>query len=100
MKELAKRDNVLGVKFSGLATEFPEDDEIAPETIKAYFEETLEIFGPERVMFGTDWPVSLLRLDSYKVWADTVKSLVSSLSADEQAKVLLENGHSVYSLKT
>ncbi|MFT6179894.1 MAG: L-fuconolactonase [Paracoccaceae bacterium] len=100
MKELAKRDNILGVKFSGLATEFPDDDPIAKETVKAYFEETLEIFGSGRVMFGTDWPVCLLRLDSYKDWADTMKSLVSSLSHDEQAKILIRNGQTVYGLKT
>ena len=44
---LAKRDQVLGVKFSGLATEFPDDDSIDSETVRAYFEETLQIFGPQ-----------------------------------------------------
>ncbi|MDA7888842.1 amidohydrolase family protein, partial [Akkermansiaceae bacterium] len=63
MKELARRDNVLGVKFSGLVTEFNQNDTIDPETIRAYFEETLEIFGANRVMFGTDWPVCLLRIN-------------------------------------
>jgi L-fuconolactonase len=88
MKELAKRENILGVKFSGLATEFPKEDEIDPDTIRAYFEETLEIFGVERVMFGTDWPVCLLRLDSYKQWADTVIILTSSLSGNEKDLIL------------
>jgi len=100
MKELAKRDNILGVKFSGLATEFPDDDPIDPETIKAYFEETLEIFGANRVMFGTDWPVALLRLESYKEWANTVNTLVSPLSEAEQAQILQKNGESVYRLKS
>lgn len=100
MKELAKRDNILGVKFSGLATEFPENDDISPNTIKAYFEECLEIFGPEKLMFGTDWPVCLLRLDSYKAWADTVSGLVSELSDDEQAQILFKNGQSAYGLKS
>lgn len=100
MKELAKRDNVLGVKFSGLATEFPDKDPISPDTIKAYFEESLEIFGPKRMMFGTDWPVCLLRLDSYQCWANTVKTLVKQLSEDEQAQILSKNGKSAYGLKT
>lgn len=100
MKELAKRENILGVKFSGLATEFPKDDEIDPDTIRAYFEETLEIFGVERVMFGTDWPVCLLRLDSYKQWADTVIMLTSSLSSDEKDLILKKNGETAYQLKS
>ena len=100
MKELAKRENILGVKFSGLATEFPKEDEIDPDTIKAYFEETLEIFGVERVMFGTDWPVCLLRLDSYKQWADTVIILTSSLSGNEKDLILKKNGETAYQLKS
>ena len=100
MKELAKRENILGVKFSGLATEFPKEDEIDPDTIRAYFEETLEIFGVERVMFGTDWPVCLLRLDSYKQWAATVIMLTSSLSGNEKDLILKKNGETAYQLKS
>ncbi|MEO1833059.1 MAG: amidohydrolase family protein [Akkermansiaceae bacterium] len=100
MKELAKRENILGVKFSGLATEFSDEDEVDPSTIRAYFQETLEIFGAERVMFGTDWPVCLLRLDSYQEWSDTVIGLTSSLSADEKDLILHKNGETAYQLKS
>ena len=100
MKELAKRENILGVKFSGLATEFPKEDEIDPDTIRAYFEETLEIFGVDRVMFGTDWPVCLLRLGSYKQWADTVIILTSFLSGNEKDLILEKNGETAYQLKS
>ncbi len=100
MKELAKRENILGVKFSGLATEFSDEDEVDPSTIRAYFDETLEIFGAERVMFGTDWPVCLLRLDSYQEWSDTVIGLTSSLSADEKDLILHKNGETAYQLKS
>jgi L-fuconolactonase len=98
MKELAKRDNLLGVKFSGLVTEFNADSEIDPDTVRAYFEETLEIFGANRVMFGTDWPVCLLRINSYQAWAETVQELVSALSQTEQEAILLENGEKSYQL--
>ena len=98
MKELAKRDNVLGVKFSGLVTEFNQDEIIDPDTIRAYFEETLEIFGSDRVMFGTDWPVCLLKISEYREWAETVRNLASSLSTHEQLKILLRNGEEAYQL--
>ena len=98
MKELAKRDNLLGVKFSGLVTEFNADSEIDPDTVRAYFEETLEIFGANRVMFGTDWPVCLLRINSYQAWAETVQELVSALSQTEQEAILLGNGEKSYQL--
>lgn len=100
MKKMAERENIRGVKFSGLATEFNDDDEIDPATIRAYFEETLEIFGANRVMFGTDWPVCLLRLKSYQDWANTVRTFASTLSEDEQAMILHSNGESAYHLKS
>lgn len=82
MKELAQRDNLIGVKFSGLLTEFPEGEGDA-QTVAAYFNETLEIFGSGNVMFGTDWPVCLLRT-SYLDWSETLRSLTSQLSESEQ----------------
>ncbi|MEM1083659.1 MAG: amidohydrolase family protein [Verrucomicrobiota bacterium] len=96
MRELAKRDHVLGVKFSGLVTEFPEG-EIDPDTLRAYFDETLEIFGAERVMFGTDWPVCLLRT-SYREWAERVRGFVAELSEDERQAVLSGNATRCYRL--
>lgn len=96
MKELAKRENIIGVKFSGLVTEFP-DGEIDYGTVEAYFNETLEIFGADRVMFGTDWPVCLLR-SNYQDWAKKVTSLVSRLSNGEQEKILAANAIRSYQL--
>jgi len=100
MKKLAERDNIRGVKFSGLVTEFNDEQEIDPLTLQAYFHETLEIFGSDKVMFGTDWPACLLRINSSSEWAETVRSFVSALSTDEQAHILQNNGVSVYHLKS
>ncbi|QTN30933.1 amidohydrolase family protein [Akkermansiaceae bacterium] len=94
MKEIAKRENVVGVKFSGLLTEFPEGEGDA-ETVSAYFHETLEIFGADRVMFGTDWPVCLLRT-GYKSWADTVRNLAEGLS--ERDAILSGNAARCYGI--
>ncbi|MEM7143593.1 MAG: amidohydrolase family protein [Verrucomicrobiota bacterium] len=98
MKELARRDNIIGVKFSGVVTEFPDDAPIDPDTLHAYFEESLNIFGADRLMFGTDWPVCLLRIDSYQDWADTVRNLVTPLSEEEQTKILTTNCQNAYDL--
>lgn len=97
MSELAKRDHILGVKVSGMVTEVL-DPEIDEATLRAYFETTLELFGADRVMFGTDWPVCLLRIDSYQKWAETVRGYVSGLSDDEQAAILAANAARIYDL--
>ncbi len=74
------------------------DPQIDDDTLRAYFDETLALFGPDRLMFGTDWPVCLLRIDSYKSWADTVRGHVSHLSADEAAAILHDNAIRIYGL--
>lgn len=96
MKELAKRDNVIGVKFSGLLTEFPEG-EGDMETVAAYFNETLEIFGSGNVMFGTDWPVCLLRT-KYAEWAKTYRSLTQGFSESERSALHADNAAICYRL--
>jgi L-fuconolactonase len=97
MTELAKRGNVLGVKISGMVTEVT-GTEIDEDTLQAYFEETLNLFGPDRLLFGTDWPVCLLRIDSYKSWADMARRFVAGLSADEQQAILHDNAVRCYGL--
>jgi L-fuconolactonase len=97
MAELAKRDNILGVKISGMVTEVL-DPEIDEPTLRAYFEETLALFGPDRLLFGTDWPVCLLRLDSYTQWADMVRGFVSGITPEEQDAILHDNAVRIYGL--
>ncbi len=97
MTELAKRENILGVKISGMVTEVL-DDEIDEATLRAYFEQTLALFGPDRVLFGSDWPVCLLRIDSYKSWAELVRRFVAELSEWEQNAILHDNAVRCYGL--
>lgn len=97
MAALAKRENVLGVKISGMVTEVV-DPEIDVATLQAYFDTTLKLFGPDRVMFGTDWPVCLLRIESYQSWVETVRDFVARLSMEEQDAILHENAVRCYQL--
>lgn len=97
MTELARRDNILGVKISGMATEVL-DSEIDDSTLRAYFDEALAMFGADRLMFGTDWPVCLLRIGSYEAWAETVRGYVSCLSQAEADAILHDNAVRIYGL--
>lgn len=98
MRELAQRDQLSGVKFSGLLTEFPLGEEPDRDTVNAYLHETLAIFGPDRVMFGSDWPVCLLRSESYCDWLNLVVDLVAELSQSEQAQFFQKNAVRCYQL--
>ena len=97
MQEIAKRDHVIGVKLSGMVTEV-RDEEICEETLRAYAEETIAIFGTHLVMVGTDWPVALLRLSSYQQWIDFLRHFLDRLTPDEQQAILSDNAVRCYSL--
>jgi L-fuconolactonase len=93
--ELAKREHV-SCKVSGMLTEV-RDVDWDLSLLQPYFDTVFEAFGPERVMYGSDWPVCLLR-EPYHVWTKTVEQLSSSLSADEQAAFWRGNATRIYRL--
>lgn len=95
IQELARRENV-SCKISGMVTE-ADFNRWAPSQLQPYFEIVLEAFGPDRLLFGSDWPVCLVAT-SYKNWADLVRKNISAFSETEQAKIMGENAERVYQL--
>ncbi|MDP3915306.1 MAG: amidohydrolase family protein [Bacteroidota bacterium] len=95
IQELAKRENV-SCKISGMVTE-TDFTNWTPEQLLPYFEVVLEAFGPDRLLFGSDWPVCLVAT-SYKNWADLVRKNISTFSETEQAKIMGENAFRIYDL--
>jgi len=90
---LAERDHVC-CKLSGLVTEVS-DAEWDAELLQPYFNTVLEAFGANRVVFGSDWPVCLLRSE-YDEWLQVVTSLIAPLTATEQAAIMGENAARIY----
>jgi len=59
----------------------------------------LEVFGPKRLMFGSDWPVAILAGDYAKVWRETNTVLDSlGVSGPDRAAILGDNAASLYSI--
>jgi L-fuconolactonase len=95
LRELARRPHVV-CKLSGVVTEV-RGAEWSPALIAPYLETALEAFGADRLLFGTDWPVCLLRC-SYATWVDSVTSFIASLSASEQEAIMGGNATQAYRL--
>lgn len=95
LRELAKRDHVV-CKFSGIVTEV-RDQDWSIDLIRPYWDVVLDAFAPERIMFGSDWPVCLLRA-KYADWLSTMRELTSELSGDEQSAIFGDNAVRVYRL--
>lgn len=94
LRRLAAHPNVV-CKLSGLATLAPPG--WTRSDVMPYLREALEAFGPERCMFGSDWPVSLQNT-TYQHWMGTVFEVVGELAPLELAGVLGENAMRVYRL--
>lgn len=95
MKEVSKFENV-SCKLSGMVTEA--DYKLwRPEQIKPYMELVLEAFGPNRVMFGSDWPVCLVA-GNYSQVKGLVTNFISALSSNEQAQIMGANAINFYNL--
>ena len=95
IQELAKRGNV-NCKISGMVTEAGFDS-WTPQQLQPYFEVILEAFGPDRLLFGSDWPVCLVAT-TYKDWVDLVRKNIASYSETEQAKIMGGNAVRIYAL--
>lgn len=76
MAALAKHQNVFA-KISGLLTEAGADRSAA--ALKPYVDTLLSAFGPERLMFGSDWPVVELAA-TYDDWWRIANELTAGLS--------------------
>ncbi|MGZ5329511.1 MAG: amidohydrolase family protein [Actinomycetota bacterium] len=70
---------------------------LAVSEVRPAWEVALELFGPKRLMWGSDWPLTVLVGGYAHVW-DVMSSLVAELSPDEQALLLSGTATSVYHL--
>jgi L-fuconolactonase len=82
-------------KLSGLFTEAPAG--AVTKDLRPYADAVLECFGPERVIWGSDWPVLTLAA-TYDEWVSTTNQLLGSLSDVQWAGVLGDNAMRVYRL--
>jgi L-fuconolactonase len=86
-------DNVVA-KVSGLVTE-ADPTTWRPDDLRPYIERSLDIFGPGRLAFGSDWPVCLLAA-SYDEVVETARSLVADLSEADRSAVFGGTARRVY----
>jgi L-fuconolactonase len=83
-------------KVSGLNTAADWESWTAADLVEP-IGHALEIFGAERLMFGSDWPVAILAGDYAKVWAETNTALDElGVTGDERTAILGGTAASFY----
>lgn len=96
IRQLAKNTHV-NCKISGLVTEadwnsWKEDD------IKPFLDVVFDAFGPDRLMFGSDFPVCLLAADYERV-IGLVQKYIKEFSIQDQEKIMAQNAVDFYGLE-
>lgn len=92
--DIAKRKNCI-CKISGVIAQLPKG--WGAETLAPIINHCLDSFGPDRVIFGSDWPVCLLGA-SYKDWVTGLKAIIANRPLTEQKKLLHDNAVKFYGL--
>ncbi len=95
IEKLSKRPNVI-CKISGVIASLPKGgdaNDLAP--IVNY---CMDTFGPDRVVFGSDWPVCLLG-GPLKTWVNMLTQIISSRPKADQEKLWSGNAVKHYGLK-
>jgi len=95
LKNVASCKNVC-VKLSGLLTEAPKG-QVSVDVIRPYFDHIIDVFGPNRIMWGSDWPVINLN-GNYETWVSLTQSLLKNHSFEDKRKIWAENAQGFYRL--
>lgn len=94
MATLAERDNVV-CKISGIVARAPKGWE--PDDLAPIINHCLDQFGPNRVMFGGDWPVCKLGA-SYRQWVNGFKVVIADRPITQQKRLLHDNAVAFYNV--
>jgi L-fuconolactonase len=95
MRALAALPNVL-CKVSGVVTE-ADHRHWTRDELSLYILHVLDIFGVDRVVFGSDWPV-VLHAASYTRWVEALEELTAHLTPEDQRKLWADNARRFYRL--
>jgi L-fuconolactonase len=92
---LATQTNVI-CKISGIIARVPKGKASA-EVLAPIVSHCLDTFGPDRVVFGSDWPVCT-RGAPLHVWTNLLREIVRKRSSEERRKFFWSNAHHFYGL--
>ena len=96
LQPLAEHRSHVWIKLSGMVTE-ADWNSWKPDQIRPYIEAVIKIFGPDRCMLGSDWPVCLLAT-TYQQTINLVRDVISELSNEKQDAILWKSAASAYRL--
>ena len=88
----------VSAKISGIVTE-AKDQSWTQQQVNEIVEVAMEVFGPERLMIGSDYPVVLVN-SNLERWVNTFHEALNSLSKTEKEHIYQANARQFYQLET
>ncbi|MER9434516.1 amidohydrolase [Mesorhizobium sp. M0618] len=95
MSDIARRPNVMA-KISGVVA-YADAGSWTVETLRPYVEHTINSFGWDRVVWGSDWPVCTLG-GGLSTWVAATHALLSGCSISERDRLLSGNARKLWRL--
>lgn len=95
MQEMAKHPHMY-CKLSGLFTE-ARWKKWTPTDFYPYLDVVFEAFGPDRLLFGSDWPVILVA-GMYVQWKSLLEKYMENYKEEDRQKIFGENAARFYNL--
>jgi L-fuconolactonase len=93
IRRLSELPNVAA-KLSGLVTE-ADPSSWTPADVRPYVDHALETFGPDRLLYGSDWPV-LDRAGGHARWLEALVELLDTVTAGERQSIFSATARRVY----
>jgi len=93
---LATLPNVM-CKISGVVTE-ADRERWVPADVAPFIRHALDVFGEDRVVFGSDWPV-VTEASSCLTWVETLDTMTAHLSMTARRKLWGGNARRFYRLR-
>lgn len=95
LRELGLRQNVW-CKVSGLVTE-ADWKNWTPDALRPYLDATVDAFGADRLLAGSDWPVCLVATE-YAKWFELLRTYFAGFTENERDAIFGGNAGNVYQL--
>jgi predicted TIM-barrel fold metal-dependent hydrolase len=86
----------LAIKLSGITANARPDQQTAAH-LEPFLYRVLELFGPHRILWGSDWPVCDLGMGAAR-WIALTQAFLATLSADEATAIARGNARGIYGL--
>ena len=98
-KDIARvaRDTEAFCKLSGLVTEAASDWRV--DDLRRYVDHLIDCFGPQRLMWGSDWPVVVLG-GGHTAWCAASQELLRGLDEASRDAIFGDTACTFYSLDT